>query len=227
MKKAILLIALVVMALGAWFFFLQDHIGEAFDWVRAHGLIGALVVGAVYAVATVAMIPGSIATLAIGAIYGPWIGLAVVSPASVIGATAAFLLGRGVFRPAIEKKMSASAKFDSLQRAIAAQGFKILVLVRLSPIFPFALINYAFGLTRISLRNYVLGSFVGMLPGTLLYVYLGSAVGDVSQLVNDGVQDAGNSSDLFFYLGLAATLVVTIVISKIAKQALADAAIEQ
>ncbi|MGY8759295.1 MAG: TVP38/TMEM64 family protein, partial [Planctomycetota bacterium] len=169
------------------------------------------------------MIPGSAATLAIGAIYGPWIGLLIVSPASVLGATMAFVLGRGVFRPTIEKRMQGSNKFKALQAAISDNGLKILTLVRLSPIFPFTVINYAFGLTRISLRKYVVGSFVGMLPGTLLYVYLGSAVGDVGQLMSDGVQDSGRAGSLMFYGGLIATAVVTIIITKAAKQALAAA----
>jgi uncharacterized membrane protein YdjX (TVP38/TMEM64 family) len=223
MNKSLLLIFTIALALGAWFFLLQEHTGVAFDWVRDKGLMGGVVAGLVYALATVLMIPGSVATLAIGAIYGPWIGLLIVSPASVLGATMAFVLGRGVFRPTIEKRMQGSNKFKALQAAISDNGLKILTLVRLSPIFPFTVINYAFGLTRISLRKYILGSFVGMLPGTLLYVYLGSAVGDVGQLMSDGVQDSGRAGSLMFYGGLVATAAVTIIITKVAKQALADA----
>ena len=223
MNKSLLLISVIILALGAWFFLLQEHTGVALDWVRDKGPMGAVVAGLVYALATVLMIPGSAATLAIGAIYGPWIGLLIVSPASVLGATMAFVLGRGVFRPNIEKRMQGSNKFKALQAAISDNGLKILTLVRLSPIFPFTVINYAFGLTRISLRKYVVGSFVGMLPGTLLYVYLGSAVGDVGQLMSDGVQDDGRAGSLMFYGGLIATAVVTIIITKAAKQALAAA----
>ncbi|HIA38121.1 MAG TPA: TVP38/TMEM64 family protein [Planctomycetes bacterium] len=223
MKKAIVLLLVIAVAVAVWFLFLQDNISESFDWVRAQGLLGAVVVALAYALATVLMIPGSIATLAIGAIYGPWLGLAIVSPASVLGATVAFLLGRGAFRPVIEKKMGTSEKFAALQTAIVQQGFKILTLVRLSPLFPFTLINYAFGITRISLRHYVLGSFLGMLPGTLLYVYLGSAVGDVGKLISEGVEDAGQAGDIMFYGGLLATLIVSIIIARIAKRALAEA----
>ena len=223
MNKPLLLIFAIALALGAWFFLLQEHTGVAFDWVRDKGLMGGVVAGLAYALATVLMIPGSAATLAIGAIYGPWVGLLIVSPASVLGATMAFILGRGAFRPIIEKKMQGSNKFEALQAAIAKNGLKILTLVRLSPIFPFTVINYAFGLTRISLRKYIVGSFIGMLPGTLLYVYLGSAVGDVGQLMNDGVQDSGRAASMMFYGGLVATVVVTIIITKVAKQALADA----
>ena len=223
MNKSLLLIFAIALALGAWFFFLQEHTSVAFDWVRDKGLIGGIVAGLVYALATVLMIPGSVATLAIGAIYGPWIGLLIVSPASVLGATMAFVLGRGIFRPIIEKRMQGSNKFEALQEAIAKNGLKILTLVRLSPIFPFTVINYAFGLTRISLRKYIVGSFIGMLPGTLLYVYLGSAVGDVGQLMRDGVQDSGSAGSMMFYGGLVATVVATIIITKVAKQSLAAA----
>ena len=226
MKKPAILLIVIALAIGAWFLFLQDHIATAFDWVRMQGLSGAVIVGLVYAAATVLMIPGSIATLAIGALYGPWLGLAVVSPASVLGATIPFLLGRSIFRPMIEKKMGDSEKFKSLQGAIAVNGLKILTLVRLSPVFPYTLINYAFGLTHVSLRNYILGSFIGMLPGTLLYVYLGSAAGDVSSLLANPVQDSGQAGDLMFYCGLVATLVVTILITKIAKNALATSSVK-
>ncbi|MDP6963241.1 MAG: TVP38/TMEM64 family protein, partial [Planctomycetota bacterium] len=172
MKKGLVLGLAIAGGFCLWFFYLQDQTADAIAWVRMHGVWGAVIAGLAYAAATVLMIPGSVATLAMGALYGPWYGLLVVSPASVLGATIAFLLGRGAFRPAIEKKMQGSQKFEKLQAAIANQGLKILTLVRLSPVFPFTLINYAFGLTRISLFHYVLGSFVGMLPGTLLYVYL-------------------------------------------------------
>jgi len=182
MKKVLVFVLIIAAALASWFLFLQDHLPSFMEWVREQGLWGAVLVGLGYAVATVLMIPGSLVTLLIGAIYGPWLGTALVSPASVLGATLAFLLGRTVFRPSMEAKMANSPRFTALQGAMEQQGFKILTLVRLSPIFPFTLVNYAFGLTRVSLGAYILGSFLGMLPGTLMYVYLGSAVGDVASL---------------------------------------------
>jgi uncharacterized membrane protein YdjX (TVP38/TMEM64 family) len=226
MKKALLFLTVIAAALAAWFLYLQEHLPAFMEWVRDQGLWGAIVVGLAYSAATVLMIPGSLVTLLIGAIYGPWLGTALVSPASVLGATLAFLLGRSVFRESIEAKMSGNARFTALQGAIEKEGFKVITLVRLSPIFPFNVVNYAFGLTRVSLVKYVLGSFLGMLPGTLMYVYLGSAVGDIAQLSNEGVGDTGWQGQALKWGGLAATIVVTVFITKVARRALADAAPE-
>ncbi|MDA0668025.1 MAG: TVP38/TMEM64 family protein [Planctomycetota bacterium] len=224
MKKILLFMLVIGAALAAWFLYLQDHLPEFMDWVRGQGLVGALIVGLVYVVATVLMIPGSLITLMIGAIYGPWLGTAVVSPASVVGATVAFLLGRSVFRSSIEQKMGDNPKFSALTSAVEKEGLKIITLVRLSPIFPFSVVNYAFGLTRAKLSHYVLGSFAGMLPGTLMYVYLGAAVGDITKLASDGLGDTGTAGLLMKYGGLAATVVVTVFVTKAAKKALAEAA---
>jgi len=225
-KKLLLFLLVIAAALAAWFLYLQEHLPTFMEWVRNQGVWGAVIVGLGYALATVLMIPGSLVTLLIGAIYGPWIGTAVVSPASVLGATLAFLLGRTVFRPTIEAKMAGSPKFTALQGAIEKQGFKILTLVRLSPVFPFTLVNYAFGLTRVRTGAYVLGSFLGMLPGTLMYVYLGSAVGDIASLSSDGLGDAdtGWQGQALKWGGLAATVLVTVFITRVARKALADAA---
>lgn len=226
MKKILLFLAVITAALAAWFLYLQDHLPAFMEWVRDQGLWGAVVVGLGYAVATVLMIPGSLVTLLIGAIYGPWVGTAVVSPASVLGAALAFQLGRGVFRRSIESKMAGNARFMALQGAIEKEGLKILTLVRLSPVFPFTLVNYAFGLTRVSFGSYVLGSFLGMLPGTLMYVYLGSAVGDIATLSSEGLGDTGWQGEVLKWGGLVATVVVTIFITKVARRALANAAPE-
>ncbi len=228
MKKVLVFALIIAAALASWFLFLQDHLPGFMEWVREQGLWGAVLVGLGYALATVLMIPGSLVTLLIGAIYGPWLGTALVSPASVLGATLAFLLGRTVFRPSMEAKMANSPRFTALQGAMEQQGFKILTLVRLSPIFPFTLVNYAFGLTRVSLGAYILGSFLGMLPGTLMYVYLGSAVGDVASLASEGLgdTDTGWQGQALQWGGLAATLIVTIFITRVAKKALSEVAPE-
>jgi len=221
----VLLLLLIASAVSAVLWLPTERLPELGEWLQGQGLAGALLIGAGYAAATVLMIPGSLITLVIGAVYGPWMGLALVSPASVLGATLAFLLGRGAFRPAIDRRMAGSARFQALQAAMAKEGLKILTLVRLSPVFPFTVVNYAFGLTRIPLRHYVLGSFVGMLPGTLMYVYLGSTVGDLADL-GAGAPEGGAAGAALKWLGLAATVVVTVLITRTAKRALAEAAPE-
>ena len=106
---------------------------------------------------------------------------------------------------------------------MGTSGFKIVVLLRLSPVLPFSALNYALGLTRVSLRDYVLGSWIGMLPGTVLYVYLGSLVTSASELAGGGRPDAGPWGRVLYWGGLAATLIVTVVVTRVAKRALASA----
>jgi len=166
------------------------------------------------------MIPGSMLGLAIGAVFGPWWGLLIVSPASVLGATIAFLLGRGLLLARVEKKMVGSRRFDALSTAIEREGFKVLVLIRLSPVFPFTVVNYAFGLTRLKLPTYVLGSFIGMLPGTFMYVYLGAMVGDVALLASGQLPTTTPAETTLKWVGLVATVAVTVLVTRIARRKL-------
>jgi uncharacterized membrane protein YdjX (TVP38/TMEM64 family) len=222
MRKLLILAVVAALAWLAWHELPLDRLPELADWLTGQGAWGALLIGLGYALATVLMIPGALITLLVGAIYGPWIGTLIVSPASVLGATLAFMLGRGVFRRNVEDRMAKSARFQALAVAMEAQGFKILTLVRLSPVFPFTLVNYAFGLTRVRPRDYVLGSFLGMLPGTFLYVYLGSTVGDVADLLK-GAPDSGAAGQAMGWGGLAVTVFLTVWITRIARRALAEA----
>ena len=152
------------------------------SWVRESGIYGALLFGVVYAGATVAFLPGSLLTLGAGFVYGPIWGLALVSPASVVGATAAFFLARGRLRPWVQTKVEGNERFAAVDRAVGREGFKIVTLLRLSPMFPYTLLNYSLGLTGVRPRSYILASFIGMLPGTFLYVYLGSLVPNLAEL---------------------------------------------
>jgi uncharacterized membrane protein YdjX (TVP38/TMEM64 family) len=190
------------------------------DWIRGAGPAGVAVYAAVYVLATVAMLPGSILTAGAGLAYGRWWGLLLVSPVSVGAATLAFLLGRTVARGWIARRTEADPRFRAVDAAIGRHGFKIVILLRLSPVFPFNVLNYALGLTRVSVRDYVLGSFLGMLPGTFLYVYLGSLVSDVAAL-SDGAAEASALRRVLSVVGLVATVAVTVYITRVARRALA------
>ena len=218
MNKLLLLLAFAVLV--AWWWAPLDSLPELLEWVRGRGFEGVLIIGAIYVAATVLMIPGSILGLAIGAVFGPWWGLLIVSPASVLGATIAFLLGRGLLLARVEKKMVGSRRFDALSTAIEREGFKVLVLIRLSPVFPFTVVNYAFGLTRLKLPTYVLGSFIGMLPGTFMYVYLGAMVGDVALLASGQMPTTTPAETTLKWVGLVATVVVTVLVTRIARRKL-------
>ncbi|WP_198805211.1 TVP38/TMEM64 family protein [Leptolyngbya sp. BL0902] len=209
----------LAIADGAW---LQNYLVEALQWIDGLGWTGVLAFVGLYALATVAFVPGSALTLGAGAVFGLVKGTLAVLVGATLGAILAFLVGRYLARGWVSRRLEGRDNFAAIDQAVAASGFKIVLLTRLSPAFPFNLLNYAFGLTGVSLRDYALGS-VGMVPGTLLYVYIGSLVGDLAQIgtapapVNPGLQWAAR------LVGLGATLAVTVYITRIARQALIKA----
>src|SRR5262249_39203817 len=157
--------------------------------------------------------------------YGVVKGTAVVWVAANLGATVAFLLGRTVAREAIAARVAGNAKFAAIDRAVGAQGFQIVLLTRLSPAFPFNLLNYAYGLPCVGLRAFVAGSLMGMLPGTAMYVYLGSLVTSLGALAG-GRPSGGVAQQAFYLAGLVATVGVTVFVTRIARRALAEATAE-
>ena len=146
------------------------------DWIGARGAWGALVFVLLYAVATVAAVPGTALTVAAGAIFGSVTGVVLVSLASTLGAALAFLVARYFAREAIVRSLSGNEKFRRLDRLTEEHGEIIVALTRLVPIFPFNLLNYGFGLTRVTFRTYVFWSWLCMLPGTVLYVVGADAI---------------------------------------------------
>jgi uncharacterized membrane protein YdjX (TVP38/TMEM64 family) len=189
-------------------------------WVEGLGPAAPLVFGLAYAVAVVAFVPGSALTLAAGAIFGVATGAVTVFVAAVAGSAAAFLIARYVARGAVERRIAANPKFAAIDRAVGREGRKIAFLLRLSPAIPFTLLNYALGLTRVRFGDYLLAS-LGMIPGTLLYVYLGAVAGDAaSASASDG---AAGWQTAFKALGLAATAAVTFYVTVLARRALREA----
>jgi uncharacterized membrane protein YdjX (TVP38/TMEM64 family) len=194
----------------------------AVNWVEGLGYWGPLVFIGLYALATVLFIPGSILTLAGGALFGWASGVVYVFLAAVLGSSLAFLIARYGARGWVEQKLGSSPRFEALDRAVGDQGLKITFLLRLSPVFPFNFLNYALGLTRVGLRDYVVAS-VGMLPSTFLYVYSGQVIGDVASLAGGASPERGLGYYLVLVLGLGATLAVTTVVTRTARRALAEA----
>lgn len=196
-------------------------LGGIMEWIDQTGWLGIFVFIAIYIAACVFFVPGSMLTLGAGVVFGVIKGSIIVSLASTSGATAAFVIGRYLAREWISSKIEGNAKFEAIDEAIGREGWRIVGLVRLSPIFPFNLLNYAFGITRISLGQYVLASWVGMMPGTIMYVYLGSLAGSLATIGNGGSQQEKTPAQWALYVGgLLATVAVTIYITKIARAAL-------
>jgi uncharacterized membrane protein YdjX (TVP38/TMEM64 family) len=202
------------------------------DWVtilaeraRNTGALGVALFFVAYVVSTVAFLPGSILTLAAGFAYGPLWGIAIASPASVAGATCAFLLGRTLLRNWASARVGESARVRAIDAAVGREGFKIVMLLRLSPIIPFNALNYALSLSRVPLRTYVLASFLGMLPGTAMWVYLGSLAPAAAEL-SSAASGGGTARTILYIVGLAATVAAAVIGARAARRAL-DAQLQE
>ncbi|PIQ86942.1 MAG: hypothetical protein COV74_02650 [Candidatus Omnitrophica bacterium CG11_big_fil_rev_8_21_14_0_20_45_26] len=219
LKIAGLLIAVGILLFLTKYFHVQDLAKQALAWIAGLGPAGIAAYMMLYILACVFLIPGSILTLGAGILFGVWHGSIIVSVAATLGATAAFLTGRYLARDWVARQMTGNAKFQAVDQAVAREGWKIVGLTRLSPVFPFNVLNYTFGLTNVSLQDYVLASWIGMMPGTVMYVYIGSLAGDLAQLSVHGHERTPLEWGLYL-IGLAATVMVTIYVTRIAKRAL-------
>ena len=215
-KWVLYAVAGVLIVLALKYFHVQDLLKAALDWIGELGPWGPVIFVGLYVVATVLFVPGSVLTLGAGAVFGVVLGSVCVSISATLGATAAFLVGRYLARDAIARKIEKNEKFATIDRAVADEGWKIVLLTRLSPVFPFTLLNYAFGLTRVKLWHYVLASWIGMIPGTVMYVYLGSLVN-----LGAGHRQRTTGEWILYGVGLLATVTVTVFVTRLARNALA------
>jgi len=188
-------------------------------WLEGLGILGPIVFGLIYVVATIFMLPGSALTLAAGAIFGLIDGTVIVSISSTTGAALALLTSRYLARDRISKRFASDAKFTAIDRALETGGWKIVAMLRLSPAVPFNLQNYLYGLTKIPFWTAVLTSWIAMLPGTILYVYLGYIAKTAAEASGEGGPNSGKLAATI--IGLVATVAVTIYITKLAKRELA------
>jgi uncharacterized membrane protein YdjX (TVP38/TMEM64 family) len=185
------------------------------------GVAGIFIFIIVYAVATVLLAPGAILTIGAGFAFGLWKGFLAVSGGATLGASLAFLVARFIARDKIEAIAKGNEKFRNIDSAIGKQGAKLIFLLRLSPVIPFNLSNYFYGLTGVKFWPYVLASWIGMMPGTLLYVYIGVAgKAAVSAAAGGEAMKHGWQYWTFLGIGLLATMIVTIWVTKIARDAL-------
>ncbi len=185
--------------------------------VHALGSLGPVLMILVYILACVVALPASILTLACGFLFGIWKGYLVVAIGSLLGASAAFWIGRTVAREWVKDRAAKHRLFSAIDRAVTQNGFKMVLLTRLSPAFPFNLQNFAYGVTGVSFREYVWASWIGMLPGTVLLVYLGSVMESIAEVVSGKIQP-GIGRQVGFAVGFLATVGVTILVTKTAKK---------
>jgi uncharacterized membrane protein YdjX (TVP38/TMEM64 family) len=226
-RKSVLrftLLALVAVAIFAGILLLpvRQYLVDTLEWTQGLGAWGPIFVALFYVVACVFLLPGSVLTLGAGFLFGVPVGLLSAWTGATLGACVAFLVGRTLARDWIATKVSGNPKFAAVDEAVGREGFKIVLLLRLSPIFPFNFLNYALGLTKISFWQYALASLIGMLPGGLMYVYFGSAARSLAD-VAAGKVEGGWTGQVFFWVGLAATIVVAGMVTRLARKSLREA----
>jgi uncharacterized membrane protein YdjX (TVP38/TMEM64 family) len=200
---------------------LQSWLVDTLAWIDSLGAIAPIAFILLYIIITVAFLPASVVTLGAGVVFGVLQGSLLVFIGAMLGATAAFLVGRYLARDWVSRKIANNDKFTVIDDAIGQEGRKIIFLLRLSPVFPFNLLNYTLGLTKVSLRDYVLGT-VGILPGTVMYVYLGSLVGNLATLGTGETPENPVITWTIRLLAFFATIAVTVYITRIAQKALRE-----
>ncbi|HWH78540.1 MAG TPA: VTT domain-containing protein, partial [Candidatus Binatus sp.] len=219
--KAILIFLLVVAAFVGYLFLpARTWLMQFESYVTSLGAVGPVLVILIYILCTVLLVPGSAITIGAGTLFGLPTGFIVVVLGANLGALCSFLLARSFLREKVSSWAATDPKFRSLDQAIGKQGFKMVLLTRLSPVFPFVLLNYFLGLTAVRTGAYALANLLGMLPATLLFVYIGAAARDA---VAGRVDASGDFyQQIFKYVGLLATVAVVVIVTRIARKALRE-----
>jgi uncharacterized membrane protein YdjX (TVP38/TMEM64 family) len=220
--KTRLLLWLMLIAgllLLGWYADAPALLRDALASIQSLGFRGMIVFVLLYILAAVFLLPAVVLTLGAGAIFGVAKGFVVVAIAETLGATAAFFVGRYLARDWVWKLIEGNPTLVGIDEAIAREGWKIVGLVRLSPAFPFILLNYAFSVTGVSARDYILASCIGMMPGTVMYVYIGALAGDLA-LLGTGQRAHTPAEWALYAFGLVVTLAVTIHVTRLARAAL-------
>ncbi len=224
-------LALTAAVVLAWVFG-RSSVDAAIDWLRGRGKVWGLVILALaYTPAALLLFPATLLTLGAGAVFGVPEATVAISLGSTLAAAVVFLVGRTLARRWVEDRFANSPRFRALDRAVADNGFRIVLLTRLSPAFPYTLLNYAYGLTKVRFRDYLLASWIGMLPGTLMYVYLGRGAKGIADLASVLFTGRASATDLeqtlLLFVGLLATVAVTVLVTRSARKALRKALDEQ
>lgn len=215
----LLTFGILLIGILASLLFLRDQVAPFLQWLRELGDVGLIVLALAYVPAALLLIPGSLLTLFAGFAYNVVRGSIAIWLGANTGAAAAFLVARYMARDLVEEKIKHYPRFQALDQAVAQEGFKIVLLTRLSPAFPYTFLNYAYGLTKVRFRDYAVATAIGMIPGTVMYVYLGSLAGELTDLLTGNVQ-GGVGQKILFGVGLLATLAVTIYVTRLARRAL-------
>jgi len=175
-KPIIFICGIILLFILNIFYDIGGNLSDMLDWIDTFGFLGPMIFIFLYIGATIAAVPGTILGVSAGVIFGSFLGVILVSIGSTIGAAICFLIGRYIARESIEKWLVKNERFQRLDQLTEDHGVYIIAITRLIPIFPFNIINYGFGLTRVSFKTYVFWSWLCMLPGTILFVVGGDAL---------------------------------------------------
>jgi uncharacterized membrane protein YdjX (TVP38/TMEM64 family) len=212
---------LVLVMIIAWYFLpISDWIKALQSRIDGFGRLALPIFALAYIAAVVVLVPGSVLTIGAGLAYGAW-GFPVSIVSATIGASLAFLIARYLAHGKVHALIGDRKRLKAVERAVSEDGWKIVGLVRLSPLVPFNVQNYFFGITDIPFWHYVAATFVGMIPGTVVNVYIGMLGGMASNDSNIGSLQWG-----FFGLGLIASIIVAYLITRKAKTKLSEIGIE-
>ncbi len=217
-RRVLVLVALALVIVAGFQFNLlsrvQGILSAALHWLEHLGGWAPAVFVLLYIASCVGCLPASILTVGAGVAFGVLTGSILVSIGATLGASAAFLVGRYLARDWVRRKIGHRPAFIAIDKAVAEEGWKIVFLTRLAPVFPFFLLNYAYGLTRVPLRHYVLATWIGILPGSVLFVYIGA-------LAKAGAESASPMRWVTRGFILVTAIIATVYLAKIAKRALA------
>ena len=223
MKKSLNLIFWILIFAGIIsaliFLPIERWLIHVLEWTKGMGLWGPVIVACLYAVGAILFLPGSFMTMAAGFLFKVVLGTITVSVGSTIGACAAFMIARTFGRKWIAARIVKSRQFTAFDHAVKFHAFKIIILTRLSPAFPYNMLNYAFGLTKIEFWKYALGSWVAMIPPTIMYTYFGSGLRSLTEAASGHVEKS-SAERIFFWSGLVITVAATVFIANLARKAL-------
>ena len=191
-------------------------------WVDSQGKSGAIAFVVIYAVATIICIPGSILALAGGALFGSFWGAIIVFLGGFLGAVSVFSLGRYLLKNWVKHQLSKNRYLQAINRAIAAEGWKIAILLHISPIIPFNILNYALGASKLAFKDFIIATAIGIIPGVMLYTFLGSAFGDLTMIVMNSAQPRSKIQWLFSIAGVIVTITMIAYLGHVAKDKLKE-----
>lgn len=213
----VLAILLLGLALALRFLPVRAALERATLWIESLGWWAPATFVVLYVLCTLLLVPRTVLTVGAGFLFGPWWGLLWALVSINLGANLAFLSGRHFVRGLVARRTRDRGRLQALDRAVARDGWRIVALTRLTPVLPYSILNYAFGLTRVRWRQFALGSFAGMFPGTLMLVVLGTFTDFAAER---SAQPRGTLVDLLYAAVVTGALLATWIVTRFARRVL-------